>query len=717
MVTATAPRSLELPPFEIRGGLKTLMLSEDRESLLEGPAGTGKTMGICWWADRLATKYPKSRSLFLRKTLKSLSASTLVTFQNKILTQYDPVSFYGGSGAEPASFRYANGSRIVLGGMDNPDKILSTEYDFIYCFVGETLVESQTAIEKAYSREYSGPLVTIRTATGNELTGTPNHPILTDYGWVALGLLNEGDYVISRAVVEEVGVGDPDVQNQPAPIAEVARALTLANGSDTERVMGLDMDFHGDGGNGYVDIVAPRRQLQLIRQSAHIQQFSKSEIGSSDLQLLAVKRQGTPAQVLLGSGLPASGGSSSLSKGLDKGGVSIPSTKRGLAHGERSKATPPEFGLERGVRDTNGRRDGVKPSFSGEVTSDRIVHFSKWNQPDGTSRQVYNLQTQGHSYIANNIIVHNCNEATELSLEDWETLTVRLRNGVMPIPRLVGDCNPTHNKHWLLLRCNEGKTRHIKSRLEDNPAYYDEDGNLTEAGRQYVETLDALTGSRYQRFRLGQWVGVENAIYDNFDRFKHLVPVREDGGATEGAIGVDYGDVHPHAVVAVTRTTGGRLVVRETWAGRSYDDLVSTVGRFRDQYKITRVRVDPMLKGWEKPENSPIRGRVNRADASPGSRKNRIELVYRLFGDNALTLDINGEGNRELADEIEMYHYVHRQTDTLDDLVVARINDDRVAALEYAIEELEGVSYQPASQRGQIRYNAPQQVREYSILR
>jgi len=189
-----------------------------------------------------------------------------------------------------------------------------------------------------------------------------------------------------------------------------------------------------------------------------------------------------------------------------------------------------------------------------------------------------------------------------------------------------------------------------------------------------------------------EWVGVENAIYDNFDRFKHLGPVKIDLSYSEGAIGVDYGDVHPHAVVAVSRSSGGRLVVRETWAGRSYDDLVAVVGRFRQQYAISRVRVDPMLKGWEKPENSPLRGRVNRADASPGSRKNRIEYVRRLFDDNALTLDIHGEGNRELADEIEMYHYVHRQTDTQDDLVVARINDDRVAALEYAIEELEGVN-------------------------
>ena len=103
-----------------------------------------------------------------------------------------------------------------------------------------------------------------------------------------------------------------------------------------------------------------------------------------------------------------------------------------------------------------------------------------------------------------------------------------------------------------------------------------------------------------------------------------------------------------------------------------------------------KVRVDPMLKGWERGDHSPIGGRVNRADGAPGSRKNRIEYVYRLFGSDGLTLDQNGEGCLDLATELEMYHYVHRQTATIDDMIVARVDEDMVAALEYAIEELEG---------------------------
>jgi len=134
------------------------------------------------------------RGLILRKTRVSLTQSALVTFQEKVLHELDRVHF----NTTAQQYEYPNGSVLIVGGLDKPTKVMSTEYDAVYCFVGETKVESPSPIERSYVREYSGLLVTIKTALGNELTGTPNHPILTGKGWVALGLLKEGDQVISR---------------------------------------------------------------------------------------------------------------------------------------------------------------------------------------------------------------------------------------------------------------------------------------------------------------------------------------------------------------------------------------------------------------------------------------------------------------------------------------------------------------------------------------
>lgn len=135
MVTIVRPQ----PPggnivrYHPRGGAVSLLECRDPEVLLEGPAGTGKTLSCLWKLHAAALKHRKMRGLIVRKTLVSLTSSALVTFTNQILSSGGfGVHFFGGSKVEPAQFRYPNGSRIVVGGLDNAAKIMSTEYDLIY---------------------------------------------------------------------------------------------------------------------------------------------------------------------------------------------------------------------------------------------------------------------------------------------------------------------------------------------------------------------------------------------------------------------------------------------------------------------------------------------------------------------------------------------------------------------------------------------------------
>lgn len=103
-------------------------------------------------------------------------------------------------------------------------------------------------------------------------------------------------------------------------------------------------------------------------------------------------------------------------------------------------------------------------------------------------------------------------EATELSEDDWEALTTRLRNGVMPYQQLLADCNPSAPTHWLKRRCDRGATLMLESRHEDNPS----------VTKEYLATLDALTGVRYRRLRLGQWAAAEGMVYEQWDRAVHI---------------------------------------------------------------------------------------------------------------------------------------------------------------------------------------------------
>lgn len=126
-------------PVEVRGNIARLWDGVSGEVVLSGPAGTSKTRGILEWI-HLRCCRERLRVLILRKTLESLKASAMVTFIEQVLYRFDGkrspndgVSYFGGNKILPAQFTYdETGSVIVLGGMDNPSKVLSTEYDIVY---------------------------------------------------------------------------------------------------------------------------------------------------------------------------------------------------------------------------------------------------------------------------------------------------------------------------------------------------------------------------------------------------------------------------------------------------------------------------------------------------------------------------------------------------------------------------------------------------------
>jgi len=114
-------------------------------------------------------------------------------------------------------------------------------------------------------------------------------------------------------------------------------------------------------------------------------------------------------------------------------------------------------------------------------------------------------------------------EATEVTIEDIEFCKTRLRNWKISFQQLVMDCNPAGDKHWLKLRCNDGLTTLIESRHEDNPRLFNEDGTKTKEGEKYLAILDALTGVRHKRLRLGLWVSAEGIVYEEFDPAYHVL--------------------------------------------------------------------------------------------------------------------------------------------------------------------------------------------------
>lgn len=106
------------------------------EVLLSGPAGTGKSRAMMEKMHAMMLQTPHARGLIVRKTATSLTSTALVTWREHVAKEAlesGEVRFYSGSAQEAASYQYGNGSTVTIGGMDKASRIMSSEYDAVYC--------------------------------------------------------------------------------------------------------------------------------------------------------------------------------------------------------------------------------------------------------------------------------------------------------------------------------------------------------------------------------------------------------------------------------------------------------------------------------------------------------------------------------------------------------------------------------------------------------
>lgn len=201
------------------------------------------------------------------------------------------------------------------------------------------------------------------------------------------------------------------------------------------------------------------------------------------------------------------------------------------------------------------------------------------------------------------------NEATELTEANWEALTTRLRNGVMPYQQIIGDCNPDAPTHWLNVRCNAGKTVRLVSKHEDNPTVTPE----------YIATLDALTGFRYQRLRLGLWVAAEGQFFEEWDPEQHVCDPFVIPPDWTRWVGVDYGFADPFCALWLARGPDRRIVVyREVYRTGLRDEQQAILIRERSRgERIVRWVGDPSMFNKRTEQQKPSIAKVYRALGVP----------------------------------------------------------------------------------------------------
>lgn len=129
------------------------------------------------------------------------------------------------------------------------------------CFTGDTLVRLDRDVRKIIRAPFDGRVVRIRTAA-SDVTVTPNHPMLTQRGWVAAGEINEGDYLL-QPFGDAVEAVESDVNHVIARFDEIFDAVR----GEVERLP-VEFDFYGDvpDGDVYVALTEGRLTFDVVAE-------------------------------------------------------------------------------------------------------------------------------------------------------------------------------------------------------------------------------------------------------------------------------------------------------------------------------------------------------------------------------------------------------------------------------------------------------------------
>lgn len=157
------------------------------------------------------------------------------------------------------------------------------------------------------------------------------------------------------------------------------------------------------------------------------------------------------------------------------------------------------------------------------------------------------------------------NEGIESREDQWIRLGRALRKGTRPTEcpfRLLGsDTNPGPPRHYLNVRCKDGRTLRITTRHKDNPSLEPD----------YLERLAAMTGVHRRRLYLGEWCAAEGQIWDTFDSDRHIVAQEDVPDIKWYAAGMDFGYRSPGCLLIVGFTEEQQAYVVAELYRRGWD--------------------------------------------------------------------------------------------------------------------------------------------------
>ena len=220
------------------------------------------------------------------------------------------------------------------------------------------------------------------------------------------------------------------------------------------------------------------------------------------------------------------------------------------------------------IRKTRTSMDSTVLRTMKRIIADDVIVFGgekpQWyDYPNGARIWIAGMDSSSKVLSGERDAIY-VNQAEELTLADWETLTTRAtgRGTATGKSQIFGDCNPAGSSHWIPARARENKLKLFESRHTDNPTLYWQTGarkgQLTVQGHKTMKALNALTGIRKARLKDGRWANAEGAIYE-YDPLIHLIEPFEIPDEWERIIAIDFGYINPFVVLWLAIDGDGRL--------------------------------------------------------------------------------------------------------------------------------------------------------------
>jgi hypothetical protein len=253
---------------------------------------------------------------------------------------------------------------------------------------------------------------------GYETTISPNHPVLTDRGWIAAGKLKLTDNVAYSTRREwEVGV-ELDSEDMPTMIEEIASTFGKTGGVTTVEVETTSPDFHSDGEGSKVAVIRTNRLLvngrdTMVHKNIFYQLFRRIQ----NSLLLYSQRTFDEFFRLYCTTFSRYVSGSNLGSSLSLGHMG-PFYRFGLALCSKGDIHP----LEELDQDLPSDAELFKEAVDGGAGPIQFGKLVDIRRDRNFSGHVYNLDSGGY-YIANGLVVKNCRCAIVLEIEKPQATT------------------------------------------------------------------------------------------------------------------------------------------------------------------------------------------------------------------------------------------------------------------------------------------------------